>query len=167
MLIATIMLLAQTVTNPGTATLPLQPPPRPATAPSVRPPRTTVPAAPPANPQATVDLGAFTEFPCFENRTKYVIAGYARSGGDKVDVVRVLPNSGGCIATLRPDPVDPGMTVGTAFLDRPQVTQADLLGREVKCFMSLKAMKSVGFRVVVTEDDSGLYCESVRIDGAK
>jgi hypothetical protein len=131
-----------------------------------------VPAAPkppaPAKPAAqTVDLGAFTEFPCFENRTKYVIGGYVRTGAGKVEIVPVAPNSGGCLAKLRPDPANPGMSVGTAFLDKTATTETDLLGREVNCVMSPKAMKDVGFRVVVMEEDAGLFCQSVVLDKVK
>jgi hypothetical protein len=122
-------------------------------------------AAPAVAPAA--GPGAFTEFPCFENRTQYVIGGYARTGGGKVEIVRVTPGSGGCLSKVRPNPADPGLSVGTAHLDKAQTAEADLLGREVKCFLSLQAMKQVGFRVVVTEDDSGLYCESVRLDAAR
>lgn len=125
-----------------------------------------VPLAPPSPnaQQQTVDLGAFTEFPCFENRTKYTIGGYVRTGGGKVEVVRVAPNSGGCLATSRPDPTRPGMTVGTAFLDKASVTEEDLVGHDVACVMSPKAMRDVGFRVVVMEEDSGLFCQSVFLD---
>lgn len=126
------------------------------------PPKPVPPPAP-----KTVDLGAFTEFPCFENRTKYVIGGYVRTGGGKVEIVRVAPNSGGCLAKLRPDPSNPGMTVGTAFLDKAATTEAELTGRDVACVMSPKAMKDVGFRVVVMEEDAGLFCQSLVLDTVK
>lgn len=125
------------------------------------------PAKPPVQQPAQVSLGAFTEFPCFENRTKYIIGGYVRTGGGKVEIVRVAPESGGCMANVRPDPGNPGMTVGTALLDRTTTTEQELLGREVKCAMSLNAMKTVGFRVVVLESDDGLSCESVKVDAAR
>jgi hypothetical protein len=123
------------------------------------------PPAPPA-PKA-VDLGAFTEFPCFENRTKYVIGGYVRTGGGRVEIVRVAPDSGGCLSKLRPDPAKPGMTVGTAFLDKTATTETELAGREVNCVLSPKAMKDVGFRVVIMEEDAGLFCQSVVMDKTK
>lgn len=126
------------------------------------------PVAAPANPAAKmVDLGSFTEFPCFENRTNFVIGGYVRTGSGRVEIVRVAPNSGGCLAKLRPDPAKPGMTVGTAFLDKPSVAEAELLGRDVACVMSPKAMADVGFRVVVMEEDAGLFCQSLVLDKAK
>lgn len=129
---------------------------------------TAVAPKPPAPPApAAVDLGSFTEFPCFENRTKYVIGGYVRTGGGKVEIVRVAPNSGGCLAKLRPDPANPSMSVGTAFLDKAATTDAELAGREVGCVMSPKAMKDVGFRVVVMEEDAGLFCQSVVLDNPK
>jgi hypothetical protein len=127
------------------------------------------PANPPAKPavEQKVDIGAFTEFPCFENRTKYQIGGYVRTGGGNVAIVRVAPDSGGCLAKLRPDPANPGMTVGTAFLDRSQTTEGELLGREVKCVMSPADMIKVGFRVVVLESDDGLSCQSRKLDTAR
>jgi hypothetical protein len=124
-------------------------------------------AKPPTAAPSTIDIGAFTEFPCFENRTKYVVGGYVRNGGGRVEIVRVAPNSGGCLAKLRPDPANPGMSVGTAFLDKAATTEAELTGREVACVMSPKAMKDVGFRVVVMEEDSGLFCQSLVMDKAK
>lgn len=132
-----------------------------AAAPAVPAPAKPAPAKPAAAP---VDLGAFTEFPCFENRTKYIIGGYVRTGGGKVEIVRVAPNSGGCLAKLRPDPANPGMTVGTAFLDKSTTTETELLGREANCVLSPRAMKDVGFRVVVMEEDAGLFCQSVVLD---
>ncbi len=124
-------------------------------------------AKPPTAAPSTIDIGAFTEFPCFENRTKYVVGGYVRTGGGKVEIVRVAPNSGGCLAKLRPDPANPRMTVGTAFLDKTAATEADLVGREVACVMSPKAMKDVGFRVVIMEEDAGLFCQSLVLDKTK
>lgn len=124
-------------------------------------------AKPSAAAPSTIDIGTFTEFPCFENRTKYVVGGYVRAGGGKVEIVRVAPNSGGCLAKLRPNPANPGMTVGTAFLDKTAATEADLVGREVACVMSPKAMKDVGFRVVIMEEDAGLFCQSLVLDKTK
>ena len=122
------------------------------------------PVAPkqPATAAQSTLTNPFTPFPCFENRTNLNIAGYGRDAQGKVHIVPVRPGSGACLTELRPDPAKPGMTVGTALLDRKTAEAKDLEGREVTCFMSLQAMKAVGFRVAVSETDDGLYCESVR-----
>jgi hypothetical protein len=151
MLMALILAFSQPVTQgAGGVTVPLQPP------------KAVAKPAP-----AKIDLGNFTEFPCFENRTKYLIGGYVRTGGGKVEIVRVAPDSGACLSKLRPKPESPGMTVGTALLDRASTTESELAGREVKCVMSLKDMSDVGFRVVVMESDDGLSCQSLKLDKAR